>query len=969
MRIYDHQKIERKWQEIWDKTNLYQTKEEDKEQKFYSLVMFPYPSGNMHIGHWYNFAPADTYSRFIRMKGFNVLNPIGFDAFGLPAENAAIKRGVAPRAWTYENIKTMTQQLKTMGPSYDWNRTVVTSDLDYYKWTQWMFLLLYRKGLAYKKKAIANWCPSCNTVLANEQVVAGRCERCNAEVIQKEIDQWLFKITDYAERLLSDLENLDWPEKTKVMQQNWIGKSEGAIVKFKVHSEKLKALNSSESLNKQTNGKKQTANSDNINVFTTRPDTIFGATFLVLAPEHPLVSKIVTQEMSKKITQYVKKTAKKTELERIAEEKKTGCFTGAYALNPVTDEKIPIWISDYVLVTYGTGAIMAVPAHDERDWQFSQKFSLPVKEVVIPKVIDRHDPPKEGVKTVYRRSIQVLLINPKNKKVLVLKWKKFPWTTFVTGGIEEGEDEIAAAKREVLEETGYGKIKYVRTLGGPVESHYYAAHKNINRKAHFTALVFELTSEERSKISKKEAETHEIDWLSWNDLGKDKNIKCAEYQIWLDRLSDPDHVFSGNGVSINSGEFTGLETEAIKAKIISWLESKSIGTRAVNYKLRDWVVSRQRYWGAPIPIIYCDKCGEVPIPEKDLPVVLPEVIKFKSTGESPLKYDKQFIKAECPQCHKPARRETDTLDTFVCSSWYYLRYIDPKNKAQFADKKKLEKWMPIDMYIGGAEHSVLHLLYSRFFTKVLKDAGYLKISEPFKRLRHQGIILGPDNQKMSKSKGNVIDPDSLVEKFGSDSVRMFLEFMGPYELGGPWQSGGIGGIYKFIQKIWKLFSGEISDVLPSIETQRLEAKTIKKVTEDLEQLRFNTAISALMIYVNYLQKENILAKKTLETLNILIAPFAPHLAEEIWSLYLGGEDSIHTQKWPIYNQKLISDLIIPIAVQINGKIRGQLLVNPEIEEDEIVKLAREDLKLGPYLKSKEMKKIIYIKRKILSIVI
>ncbi|MEK7198270.1 MAG: leucine--tRNA ligase, partial [Patescibacteria group bacterium] len=671
---YNASKIEQKWQKIWEKNKLYKTKDKVAGKKnFYHLVMFPYPSGDLHAGHWFNFAPPDVYARFKKMRGLNVLSPMGFDAFGLPAENAAIKNKIHPRVWTYQNIAKMRRQLKSMGNIYDFSREVITADPNYYKWTQWCFLKMFENGLAYKKKILANWCPKDQVVLANEQVIDGKCWRHpDTLVIQKEIDQWMFKITDYAEDLLNGLEKLDWPERTKLMQKNWIGKSKGTIVQFKILNTKYQ-----------------------IPVFTTRPDTLFGATYLVLSPEYPLIESITTKEQKENVRHYITNSHLKTELERTSLGKeKTGVFTGSFAINPVNDEKIPVWISDYVLMNYGTGAIMAVPAHDERDFEFAKKFNLPIRIVIDP-----------------------------------------------------------------------GR--------------------------------------------------------SWSE----------------------DKPYTEGGLLVNSGEFTGLRDSEARKKITKWLESKGLGDFRIQYKMRDWIISRQRYWGTPIPIIYCEKCGQVPVPENKLPVKLPPLKNFKPVaglpaqagGKSPLARVKGFVNTKCPKCKSKATRETDTMDTFVDSSWYFLRYVDPKNSKQFTSKEKLKSWLPVDMYVGGAEHSVLHLLYSRFFVKALKNLGYLNFDEPFSALRHQGIILGSDGQKMSKSRENVVDPDELVKVYGADAVRIYLCFMGEYSQGGPWNPKGILGVKRFLDRIWSYYNKNDKTWAGkhNADFQRLLHQTIKKVGEDI----------------------------------------------------------------------------------------------------------------------------------------
>ncbi len=793
--MYNTGKIEKKWREFWEKSGIYKVKDKVKGKKnFYHLVMFPYPSGNLHLGHWYNYAPADVYARLKKMQGFNVLSPMGFDAFGLPAENAAIKNKIHPRTWTYRNISVMRKQLKSMGAIFDWSREVITANPDYYKWTQWMFLKMYKAGLAYKKKALANWCPKDQVVLANEQVINGRCWRHpNTLVIQKEVDQWMLKITDYAEDLIKSLEKLDWPERTKLMQKNWIGKSEGAVVKFKVvcHMSHVTC--------------------PTIEVFTTRPDTLFGATYMVLSPDHPLVEEITTKEQKEKVRHYVAGAHLKTELERTSLEKeKTGVFTGAYTVNPVNNEKIPVWISDYVLMSYGTGAIMAVPAHDERDFEFAKKFNLPIIKVI------------EG------------------------------------------------------------------------------------------------------------------------------------------------------GLLINSGEFTGIEAVLGRKKITEKLKKENLGDFSTQYKLRDWIISRQRYWGAPIPVVYCSKCGIVPVLENKLPVKLPPLKNFKPVagGRSPLARVKSFINTKCPKCQGQAKRETDTMDTFIDSSWYFLRYADPKNKKQFANRQKLNSWLPVNVYIGGAEHAVLHLLYSRFFVKALKDMGYLEFDEPFIALHHQGTILGIGGQKMSKSRGNVIDPDDLVEEYGADAVRMYLCFMGEYSQGGPWNSKGITGIKRFLDRIYEKISNLKSQISkPQIKNQNLDQllhRTIKKVGEDIENFRFNTAISALMILWNKLKNQN-LAKDTAEMFLKLLSPLAPHFVEELWSK-LGNKKSIHLESWPKYNPGLVEEEEYNLIIQINGRVRDRIRIPKALERPEIEKLvlARDIVK--KYIEGKKIKTIIFVPNRVINIV-
>lgn len=803
---YNPREIEKKWQKRWEEDKLYEVKEDDPRPKFYALTMFPYTSGDLHIGHWYAMAPSDAYARYKRMCGYNVLHPMGFDAFGLPAENAAIKKGIHPYIWTMNNIENMRRQLKSMGPCYDWSREVITCLPEYYKWTQWLFLKLYKAGLAYRAKAPVNWCPSCQTVLANEQVVgAGFCERCGTEVTKKELEQWFFRITKYADELL-EFKNINWPEKIKLMQKNWIGRSEGAILKFG-------------------------SDAGDIDIFTTRPDTVYGATFLVLAPEHPLVEKLTQPYKKKEVEEYIELAKKRAERERLAEKReKDGVFLGSYALNYFTGERIPIWIADYVLPYYGTGAIMAVPAHDTRDFDFAKKYGLPIKVVIAP-------PGWQG---------------------------------------------------EELKE-----------------------------------------------------------------------------------------AYIGEGTVVNSAQFDGMPSlEAIKA-ITEFAQKKGWGKKAVSYRLRDWLISRQRYWGAPIPIIYCDKCGIVPVPEEDLPVLLPLDAEFRPTGESPLKYHEDFINTTCPQCGSPAKRETDTMDTFMCSSWYYFRYVSPKYDKGPWDEEKLKFWLPVDLYTGGAEHATMHLLYARFFTKALRDIGLVDFDEPFIKFFSQGVII-VQRQKMSKSKGNVITPDPYVEELGADVVRAYLMFLGPWEQGGEWDDSGIPGIARWFNRIWNLvlsgYSQKTSNPKANQELVRLTHRTIKKVTEDIEGFHFNTMLSSLMEFSNFLSKvkekgevEAEVYDKAIETLLLLLAPTAPHLTEELWHR-LGKPYSIHNQSWPKYDEELAKEEEITLVIEINGRLRDKVVVPASISEEEAKDIALKREKIKAHLQGKQIERIIFIPGRLVNIV-
>ncbi len=815
---YNPKEIESKWQAQWEADQQYHASDDSPKPKFYHLVMFPYPSGDLHMGHWYNYSPFDTYGRFKRMQGYNVMQPIGFDAFGLPAENAAIKRGIQARTWTLANIENMRKQLRSMGAQWDWPREVVTCQPDYYKWTQWLFLQFYKHGLAYRTKAPANWCTNCNTTLANEQVLAdGTCERCGSIVIRKEIDQWLLKISSYAERLLDFSGVIDWPEKTIVMQRNWIGRSEGAEIRFTT----------------EIDGKHE-----EIPVFTTRPDTIYGATFFVLAPEHPWVEKITTPEQKATVDAYVNQALHMTEIERMsAEKEKTGVFTGGYVTNPVSGEKVPVWISDYVLMSYGSGAIMGVPAHDQRDFEFARKFGIPILEVIRPEDEQPGDPAT--------------------------------WTQ----------------AKEAL------------------------------------------------------------------------------------------------GVMVNSGPFDGTPADRAIAEVTQYIEEKGIGKLMVNYRLRDWLISRQRYWGAPIPIAYCPEHGTVPVPEDQLPVWLPENVQFKSTGESPLRYEPDFLNTTCPVCGGPATREADTMDTFIDSSWYFLRYADPHDDEAAWSFETLKKWLPVDQYVGGVEHAILHLLYSRFFVKALHDMGHLDFDEPFLRLFHQGMVLGSDGQKMSKSRGNVEAPDKYISKYGADTVRCYMMFIGPFEAGGSFKAENLEGIWRFLNRFWSLVNEAWTDNARNIETreskaiERLRHKTIKRITEDLSNFHFNTALAALMECNNALikQQNDTVAQSTtyrraLETMMQLLAPLAPHITEELWQ-QTGHTGTIHNTDWPAYNEALTQDEAFTLVIQVNGKVRERLEVPADISEQEVRELALSNPRVATFIGEATVQKIIYIPGRLVNVVV
>lgn len=808
--------IDKKWQKNWEDTKLYRFHPENVDKKLYTLEMFSYPSGaKLHVGHWYNYGPSDSWARMKRMQGYEVFQPMGFDAFGLPAENYAIKTGIHPQDSTFKNIETMEQQLKAMGATFDWDYELMTCSPDYYKWTQWIFLQLYKNGLAYRKNAPVNWCPSCNTVLANEQVHDGACERCSTEVTKKDLTQWFFKITQYAQELLDCLSGLDWPEKTKKIQTNWIGRSDGAEIEFQIA---------------------ETEHS--FKVFTTRADTLYGVSYVVLAPEQPLVDLITTDACRAEVIAYRDAAKKESEIERMSTSKeKTGVFTGAYAIHPITGEKVPVWISDYVLATYGTGCVMAVPAHDERDFEFATKFKLPITRVI----------------------------------------------------------------------------------------------KGIN--------------------------------------GEADELPFCDY-----------------GVLVNSCEFDGATSEKAIKGIVGKLEAESKGELKINYRLRDWLVSRQRYWGAPIPVIHCEHCGSVPVPESDLPVLLPYDVEFKPDGESPLKKSDAFMNTVCPTCGAPAKRDPDTLDTFVCSSWYYLRYPDNKNSEKAFDTEWINKMLPVDKYIGGPEHAAMHLLYARFITKALRDLGYLKFDEPFKSLVHQGIILGPDGNRMSKSKGNIVSPDDYIKDNGSDVFRLYLMFGFAYSDGGPWNDDGMKAIQRFVGRIERIverYNELKSESTTGNELGKEEKElsfarhnAIKGVSEDADKFQFNTSIARLMEFVNALYKYDndaktknvVFIKECLDDLLKLLAPFAPHFSEEMWQL-LGNGYSVFQQSWPVWDEKELVFDIVELAVQINGKLKGKLEVASDASDEVVREAVLSDDKIAPMLENTEVKKIIVIKGRLVNIVV
>jgi len=810
---YNPKEIEKKWQQRWEADGLYRTSDGDPRPEYYFLTMLPYTSGDLHVGHWYAMSPSDTAARYRRMSGYNVLFPMGFDAFGLPAENAAIKEGIHPYKWTYANIERMRRQLKTMGAMFDWSREAITCDPEYYRWNQWFFLKFYEKGLAYRAQAPANWCPSCQTVLANEQVLPdGTCERCQTPVTHRDLEQWFLRITSYADQLL-DHSKIAWPERVVTMQKNWIGRSQGVEIAFGLD---VPGVEEKE-----------------LRVFTTRPDTIFGVTFMVLAPEHPLVPKLTTPEQRQEVEEYIERARRQTEIERLSTEReKTGVFLGSYCHNFLAGEDVPIWIADYALLWYGTGAVMGVPAHDQRDFEFAQQFGLPVRVVIAPPDWDRE----------------------------------------------------------------------------PLEQAYL-----------------------------------------------------------------------GQGVMVNSAQFNGLPSDKGMEAVADYVESKGWGRRTISYRLRDWLISRQRYWGTPIPMVHCPRCGIVPVPEEELPVLLPEDAEFKPTGESPLARHQRFVNTTCPRCSGPARRETDTMDTFMDSNWYFIRYLSPHYDQGPVDPVLAEKWLPVDQYTGGAEHAVMHLLYARFFWKVARDLGLVQGDEPFLRLFNQGQILGPDGQRMSKSRGNVVAPDEWVGRYGADAFRCYLMFIGPWDEGGPFGLEGISGLWRWLNRVWGLVLSEPNkreaDPSATRELRRATHKTIRKVSEDIERFRFNTMVAALMEFTNTLMKARDAGpmngqawNEAINALLLMLAPAAPHLAEELWARQ-GRPYSVHQQPWPAYDPELAREEEVTLVVQVNGKVRDRLLVPAGVQEAEARELALGSPRVRAHIDERQIQRVIYVPGKLVNVVV
>lgn len=942
---YAHEEIEKKAQQKWSEMNLYQTDlTESKKDPYYLLAEFPYPSGDLHTGHWYAFAVTDIYARMLRAQGKNVLFPIGFDAFGLPAENAAIKNGLDPKEWTYENMKRMRSQLTSMGASFDWSKEVVTCEPSYYQWTQWLFSKLFEHGLAERRKAAVKWCPKDQTVLANEQVMDGCCERCGTEVEEKLLTQWFLKITDYAERLLSGLEELPWREEIKEAQRAWIGKSEGAKIRF--------------SLQGAEGGKQE---SQAIEVFTTRPDTIFGATYVVLAPEHPLVAKLLESVSNKEEVQaYITATSKKSERERSENKEKTGvCLGGISATNPANKENIPVFIADYVLASYGTGAVMAVPAHDERDFAFAQKLNLPIRHVIDPVTGSSQENPIQKQK--------IVAIVEHAEKILTIHWKPELGGRLTIGGtVHEGENPLAAAIREITEETGYTDITLVERADEQVHHEYFAHSKGKAFIAHTTLFHFKLKSntQQEPSLEEDEKDKFEVEWILKDRAMQEITDPLHHYALERFLVGKP-HL--GKGILRNSGDFSGRDSEEAKWDIVQAVG----GERTTQYRLRDWLISRQRYWGCPIPIVY-DKEGKPhAVPKEHLPWLLPTDVDFAPTGKAPLASSKELKERVTRLFGEGWTPEFDTLDTFVDSSWYFMRYLDSKDAHDFSDQALMKKWLPVDRYSGGSEHTTMHLLYARFFTKVLYDLSLVPVQEPFIERFNRGLILGPDGQKMSKSKGNVVNPDESLKQYGADAVRTFLAFIGPYNEPGsyPWSLEGVASMRKFLDRTER-FVLENQGKGISKQRKSLEkhfAITANKILVDGNRFKFNTCVAFLMTLLSMFEKEEV-PKDLRKDFVIMLAPFAPHLAEHLWER-LGEEGSVHQASWPVYEASLLEQTESEVVIQVNGKRRGSLMLSPDVSEEEVLTRARTLPTVEAAMQGKEPARVVYIPQKILNIVV
>ncbi len=935
------QNVEKKWQEYWENHHTFEAHIDKSKEKYYYLVEFPYPSGaGLHVGHVRSYTALDTLARKKRLMGYNVLFPMGWDAFGAPAEQYAIKNHIHPSIAVKENIKTFKSQIEKLGISFDWSREFATTDPEYYKWTQWQFLQFFKHGMAYKAKKNINWCPKCKMGLSNEDSSGGVCERCGTQVVQKEKEQWMLRMSDYAEDLIDGLNDTDFQERTKVAQINWIGKSTGAEVDFKL---------------KQVNEK--------LTVYTTRPDTLYGVTFMVIAPEHPYVDLYsgLIKNMNE-VIDYREQTNKKTEFERTQLVKdKTGIkLEGLSAINPINNKEIPIYISDYVMMNYGTGAIMAVPAHDTRDYDFAKKFGIDIIQVLEEETGTPHcDESKKN-------SIVAIVYDEKQDKYLTINWGNNGGRLFVGGTIKENESSLECAIREIAEETGYTDISLVKTAF-KINHHYYAYNKDKYFNIQATPFLFTLNSDKMVSQNLDDDEKFKVEWVSKDIIQKEivdeLHKKSFEYTV-------NETAMVGDGIHINSDVLDGLHKEEAISKMISYLEEKGIGKKKTNYKLQDWIFTRQRFWGEPIPLIYCDDCGWVAVPDEDLPVLLPNVAEYEPTddGESPLARIDEFVNTTCPHCGKPAKRETDTMPNWAGSSWYWLRYMDPHNDKEFASREALEYWGKVDWYNGGMEHATRHLLYARFWNQFLYNIGLVPNKEPFKVRASHGMILGEGGVKMSKSLGNVINPDDIVAEYGADTLRTYEMFIGDYEKEATWSEQGLNGCKRYLDRVVRL-GEKINDSLEySSELEKDIHKTIKKVTEDIDALKFNTAVSSLMILLNKMEKMDSISKNDYRTYLTLLNPIAPHITEELNEEYQLGS-AICESSWPSYEEDKLVDSEKEIAVQVNGKVRATILVHIDDTDDIIKEKALSEDNVKKHIEGKEIVKIIVIKGKIVNIVV
>ncbi|MDD3267562.1 MAG: class I tRNA ligase family protein [Burkholderiales bacterium] len=1106
--MYNFKKIEKKWQSYWVDNKTFQANNNSKNEKYYILVEFPYPSGSgLHVGHVRSYTALDVLARKNRMQGYNVLFPMGWDAFGSPAEQYAIKNHIHPKEAVKENIRTFKEQIQALGISYDWSREFSTTDEDYYKWTQWQFLKFYEHGLAYKDKKAINWCPSCKVGLSNEDAAGGSCERCGTKVIQKEKEQRMLKMSAYADQLLDGLNDNHFQERIKTAQINWIGKSTGAEVDFKIKIDKVnlgnfksnnktdkmlafaatiynkfkeedikvwfngtigvagyygdffddptdldcgvetfnfaKARAILETLNfefisekynekfsiatyckeeitleigtfdqdlgdnvvnlngvdipvpneswlaecyritaqKERRAGKNDAlraqflenlvGEDTLTVYTTRPDTLYGVTFMVVAPEHPLITKLQNQITNMaEIKKYQEQAIIKSEFERseLAKDKTGVKLDGVYAINPVNNEKIQIWTSDYVMMNYGTGAIMAVPAHDERDYDFAKKFDIPLKQVIAPYFpADPGNEIKPDVKTETRNSIIVALKHYEKDEYLCLNWKIKDWRSFIVGGIEDGETIEEAALREVREETGYQNLEIEKILDFQHHSNFYAAHKDVNRYLIATQVIVKLKDGEEQEVDSEEKEKHTTEWIKKEDLINFVNLSNHKYMA--EAIVNGQTSYAGDGVMINSDILNGIDNkkESI-AKMIDYLEENKLGTKKTNYRLQDWVFSRQRFWGEPIPMIYCEHCGWVPVPLEELPVKLPDVAQYEPTdnGESPLATIDEWCNVKCPKCGSNARRETDTMPNWAGSSWYWLRYMDPHNDQEFVSQEALKYWGKVDWYNGGMEHATRHLLYARFWNQFLYNIGLVPNKEPFEIRTAHGMILGDNGEKMSKSKGNVVNPNDIVDDIGADALRTYEMFIGDYEKEAAWSTNGLRGCKRFLDRLWRL-QEKLNDKV-GYSNEVLVNKTIKKVSSDIENMKYNTAVSALMIMVNEYETMENITKDDMRILLMLLSPIAPHISEEINKIN-GLGNSLCESAWPDYDEEKTIDENYEMIVQVNGKVRGKILVSTDTEKDEMEQLAQEIDNVKRYIEGKEIVKIVTVPKKLVNIVI